>query len=88
MLRLLQLLSMVSQPVKAVVLLFPISAVLESKRLGEDAKIAKDGQPPIDPTVFWIKQTVRVLAAAPHEQFNDYSDRSPTHAGRSASFMP
>lgn len=26
----------------------------------EDAKIAKDGQHPIDPTIIWIKQTVRL----------------------------
>ena len=54
-----QLLAMVPHPVKAVVLLFPISKEYEEKRKEEDAKIAKDGQPAIDPTILWIKQTVR-----------------------------
>lgn len=49
---------MVPQPVKAVVLLFPISKEYEEKRKAEDAKIAKEGQNPIDPTIIWIKQTV------------------------------
>lgn len=51
---------MVPQPVKAVVLLFPISEAYEKARKEEDAKIAKDGQHPIDPTILWIKQTVRI----------------------------
>ncbi len=55
-----QLLGMVPQPVKAVVLLFPISEAYEKARKEEDAKIAKDGQHPIDPTILWIKQTVRI----------------------------
>ncbi len=49
---------MVSQPVKAVILLFPISEVYEQKRREEDERIAEQGQPAIDPTVFWMKQTV------------------------------
>jgi len=52
------LLSMVAQPVKAVILLFPISDASEAKRKEEDAKIKADGQPSLDPTVFWIKQTI------------------------------
>ena len=50
---------MVPQPVKAVVLLFPITKEYEAKRKEEDKKIAKEGQHPIDPTLVWIKQTVR-----------------------------
>jgi hypothetical protein len=50
---------MLPKPVKAVLLLFPISDALESKRKKEEEKIAKEGQPSVDPTVFWIKQTVR-----------------------------
>ena len=50
---------MVPQPVKAVVLLFPISKEYEEKRKAEDARIAKEGQHPIDNTIVWIKQTVR-----------------------------
>jgi ubiquitin carboxyl-terminal hydrolase L3 len=54
-----QLLQMVEQPVRAVLLLFPISEASEAERREDDAKIAKDGQPKLDPTLFWIKQTVR-----------------------------
>ncbi|TFK94120.1 cysteine proteinase [Polyporus arcularius HHB13444] len=53
-----ELLGMVSQPVKAVILLFPISEVYEQKRREEDERIAAQGQPAIDPTVFWMKQTI------------------------------
>ena len=49
---------MVPQPVKAVVLLFPISEEYEKVRKAEDEKIAKEGQHPVDPTILWIKQTV------------------------------
>jgi ubiquitin carboxyl-terminal hydrolase L3 len=51
---------MVSQPVKAVILLFPISETLETKRKEEDIQFAKQKQSDIDPTVVWIKQTVRL----------------------------
>ena len=54
-----QLLGMVPQPVKAVLLLFPISDQLEAKRREEDEKIRTQGPPKVDPTVMWIKQTVR-----------------------------
>lgn len=49
---------MVSQPVKAVILLFPITDVYEQKRKEEDDKIAAEGQSELDPTIFWMKQTV------------------------------
>ncbi|KAH0582649.1 hypothetical protein H2248_010571 [Termitomyces sp. 'cryptogamus'] len=49
---------MVPQPVKAVVLLFPISEALENKRKEEDEKIKNAGQPHLDPTILWIKQTI------------------------------
>jgi len=52
------LLGMVSQPVKAVILLFPISETLETKRKEEDIQFAKQKQSDIDPTVVWIKQTI------------------------------
>lgn len=48
---------MVSQPVKAVVLLFPISSKSEARRKQEDEEILSKGQPELDPTIFWIKQT-------------------------------
>ncbi|KAI8996383.1 peptidase C12, ubiquitin carboxyl-terminal hydrolase [Trametes punicea] len=53
-----ELLSMVTQPVKAVILLFPITEPYEQKRREEDARIAAEGQHPIDPTIFWMKQTI------------------------------
>ena len=55
---------MVPQPVKAVVLLFPISKEYEAKRKAEDERIAREGQHPVDPTLIWIKQTVRCPAVA------------------------
>lgn len=53
---------MVPKPVKAVILLFPISKELEDERIAEDARLEKDGQSCIDPTIFWIKQTVRCVS--------------------------
>lgn len=49
---------MVPQPVKALVLLFPISPKYEQNRIEEDQRIAKEGQHPVDPTLLWIRQTV------------------------------
>jgi hypothetical protein len=54
-----QLLALVPKPVKAIVLLFPIRGKLEELSKEEEAKLKEKGQVPIDPTVFWIKQTVR-----------------------------
>jgi ubiquitin carboxyl-terminal hydrolase L3 len=48
---------MVSQPVKAVILLFPDVKEIAEQRKAEDIEIAK-GQPKLDKTIFWIKQTV------------------------------
>ncbi|OAX37738.1 cysteine proteinase [Rhizopogon vinicolor AM-OR11-026] len=53
-----ELLGMVSKGVKAVTLLFPCSGVIAEKRKEEDEKIAAEGQLPIDPTIFWMKQTI------------------------------
>ncbi|KAH9981969.1 peptidase C12 ubiquitin carboxyl-terminal hydrolase 1 [Russula compacta] len=52
------LLNLVPRPVKAVVLLFPIRGKLEELRKEEEEKIKEEGQVPVDPTVFWIKQTI------------------------------
>ena len=41
---------MVSQPVKAVILLFPITDQYEVRRREDDVKIAASKQPPIDLT--------------------------------------
>lgn len=61
MFRALQLLAMIPQPVKAVILLFPTNDAYEKKRREEDARLARDGQHPIDPTVVWIKQTASAM---------------------------
>ncbi|KAH9973188.1 peptidase C12 ubiquitin carboxyl-terminal hydrolase 1 [Lactifluus volemus] len=52
------LLGLVPKPVKAVILLFPIRGKLEELRKTEEAQIKERGQVPVDPTVFWIKQTI------------------------------
>ncbi|PCH44289.1 peptidase C12 ubiquitin carboxyl-terminal hydrolase 1 [Wolfiporia cocos MD-104 SS10] len=53
-----ELLAMVPQPVKAVILLFPITDVIDAKAKQEDERIRREGQHPIDPTVFYLKQTI------------------------------
>lgn len=59
----LQLLDMVSKPVKAVLLLFPISKTLEAKRREEDDLIRSEASSPsLFSSVIWIKQTVCTLA--------------------------
>ena len=52
---------MVPSPVKAVILLFPIDAEGEERRKCDDTRIAKEGQPMLDSTFFWMKQTVEFL---------------------------
>ncbi|KAF8498506.1 peptidase C12 ubiquitin carboxyl-terminal hydrolase 1 [Russula emetica] len=53
-----ELLDLVTKPVKAVILLFPIRGKLEELRQQEEAKLKEEGRVPVDPTVFWIKQTI------------------------------
>ncbi|KAH8093767.1 hypothetical protein BXZ70DRAFT_1035603 [Cristinia sonorae] len=53
------LLDLVPKPVKAVILLYPGLDDVVPKMEEEDARIAKEGQHPIDETVVWIKQTIR-----------------------------
>ncbi|KAI0295359.1 peptidase C12 ubiquitin carboxyl-terminal hydrolase 1 [Multifurca ochricompacta] len=53
-----ELLDLVPKPVKAIILLFPIRGKLEELRQAEETDIKEKGQVPIDPTVFWIKQTI------------------------------
>jgi ubiquitin carboxyl-terminal hydrolase L3 len=60
----LQLLNLVPEPVKAVILLFPIRGKLDELRKREEEEIKEKGAVPVDPTVFWIKQTVRLAGAA------------------------
>ncbi|KAF8273126.1 peptidase C12 ubiquitin carboxyl-terminal hydrolase 1 [Lactarius quietus] len=52
------LLDFVPQPVKALILLFPIRGELKERSEDEEAKFKEKGQVPIDPTVIWIKQTI------------------------------
>lgn len=54
----LQLLALVSQPVKAVILLFPDVQEIAERRKAEDIELAQGPQPKLDKTIFWIKQTV------------------------------
>ncbi|KAF8885574.1 cysteine proteinase [Gymnopilus junonius] len=53
-----ELLDFVPKPVKAVVLLFPIDAEGDARKKAEDEKIAKEGQPEVDNTIFFVKQTI------------------------------
>ncbi|KAF8130583.1 hypothetical protein EV363DRAFT_1399090 [Boletus edulis] len=53
-----ELLAMVPSGVKAVALLFPCAGIISAKRTEEDSKIQSSGQEPIDPGVFWMKQTI------------------------------
>jgi len=53
-----ELLAMVSQPVKAIILLFPLSDTIMAKQTEEEKKIAAEGQPDINPSILWIKQTI------------------------------
>ena len=46
------------KPVKAVILLFPITQIIDKKTQEEVAYITVNGQHPIDPDIIWIKQTV------------------------------
>lgn len=45
-------------PVKALLLLFPISPSDESKKKEEDEKLEAGKTTAVDPTIIWIKQTV------------------------------
>jgi hypothetical protein len=74
-----QLLQLVPTPVKALILLFPIRGKLEELTEAEEAVIKEKGQVPIDPTIFWIKQTVRPnphpLSSQVYSSINARADR-------------
>jgi ubiquitin carboxyl-terminal hydrolase L3 len=53
-----QLLGFVPKPVEAVLLVFPITKEFDAMRKSEDERLQKDGQPHLDPTLFYVKQTV------------------------------
>jgi len=80
-----QLLDLVAKPVKAVILLFPIRGKLEELRQQEEARLKEEGRVPVDPTVFWIKQTVR-LAGVARPRRVIIETRLATRAARSAFF--
>jgi len=76
---------MVRKPVKAVILLFPIRGKLEELGQQEEAKIKEEGPVPVDPTVFWIKQTVRpahLVHLSPIIERVHHEIRSVTHAAQ------
>ncbi|KAF7424806.1 ubiquitinyl hydrolase 1 [Pleurotus ostreatus] len=51
---------MVPQPTKALILIFPLSGQIKEKHQAEDEKLKNEGGGvPVDPTVIWIKQTIR-----------------------------
>ena len=83
----LQLLNLVPEPVKAVILLFPIRGKLEELRKREEDEIKEKGAVPVDPTVFWIKQTVRRAGVAPTMEDDHRWIRSATPAARLAFYM-
>ncbi|KAJ2928411.1 hypothetical protein H1R20_g8676, partial [Candolleomyces eurysporus] len=53
-----EMLAIVTKPTKAVILLFPDVPEAKAHQKEEDARIARDGQPHLDPTVFYVKQTI------------------------------
>ncbi|TEB22877.1 cysteine proteinase [Coprinellus micaceus] len=52
------ILAIVPQPTQAVILLFPDVPEAKAHQTSEDERIAKDGQPHLDPTIFYVKQTI------------------------------
>ena len=54
----LQLLDLVPEPVKAVILLFSARGRLEELTNREEEEMKGKGATPVDPTVFWIKPYV------------------------------
>ncbi|KAG9046661.1 ubiquitinyl hydrolase 1 [Tulasnella sp. UAMH 9824] len=53
------LLAMVSQPVKALLLIYPITADVEKRRKEDDEKLEQEGvSPSTDTSVLWIKQKI------------------------------
>jgi len=58
-----ELLSMIPRPVKAVVLVFPWEEA-RYRRAAEDERLAKEGGPKVDESVFWMKQTIHNACGA------------------------
>jgi hypothetical protein len=51
--------------VKAVILLFPLDETIRSQRKLDEERVAREGQPLLDKTILWIKQTARVSVPIP-----------------------
>lgn len=55
-----QLLALVPQPVKALLLIYPITDEVEKRRKEDDEKLKTEGvAPDVDTSVIWIQQKVR-----------------------------
>jgi ubiquitin carboxyl-terminal hydrolase L3 len=53
-----KLLDMVPRDVKAIIFLFPDNKNYTADRQAEDIRLTKIKQEKLDPTIFWMKQTV------------------------------
>ena len=56
-----KLLDMVPRDVKAIIFLFPDNKHFTEDRRAEDLRLSKTKQEKLDPTIFWMKQTVSLL---------------------------
>ncbi|KAJ8523143.1 hypothetical protein ONZ45_g376 [Pleurotus djamor] len=54
-----ELLALIPQPVKALVLIFPDIGEVKARHNTEDELTRKEGTLPIDPTVVYVKQTIK-----------------------------
>lgn len=63
-----KLLDIIPKPVKAVILLFPLSVDIEMKRREEDARIKADGPGNVHPATLFIKQTVSCASVCRNPQ--------------------
>lgn len=78
------MLAFVPQPVKAVLLVFPLTDEIDAQRKETDKQIAQeDSQPNLDPTIFFIKQTISNACgtiALLHSIYNTDATMVPTSA--------
>jgi len=63
------MLSLVPQPVKAVLLVFPLTDEIEAQRKETDKQLEQNGQPDLDPTLIFIKQTVSYHTFSIHSNY-------------------
>jgi Ubiquitin carboxyl-terminal hydrolase, family 1 len=87
-----QMLSLVPQPVKAVLLVFPLTDEIEAQRKETDKQLQENGQPDLDPTLIFIKQTVsshtlQYIQSISSTEAHPFG-RSPMHAAQSPFFTP